>query len=225
MFKLKYPAEVYQFVKDNPDKNGKVLSQEIEKKFGIKIHHNYCYKLHEHYVLGKKYTHGKCIPSWLLKPLGSERLDKDGYVKVRVEGGEKLKHRIVWEHNYGEVKPNEVIMFKDGNRTNCDISNLMKVERKYLGATNQLMKDKPKEFLETAVNVAKVLVEARDKWFLIRKNDPKCKPKKDKYSDVVRLWEEGLLPYEIAEKLKVHLSGVRWMLRKHRAVNEKENIR
>ena len=60
------------------------------------------------------------------KPVGSTRIDTDGYVYVKVREPNKwaLQHRIVWERENGPVPVGLNIVFKDGNKLNCDISNL-----------------------------------------------------------------------------------------------------
>ena len=77
------------------------------------------------------------------RPVRSERLDKDGYVMVKVQEHGlyqhrwRLKHRVVWEEAYGPLTPNEAIVFKDGNRKNFDLDNLMKVTRAELVQLNK----------------------------------------------------------------------------------------
>ena len=40
-----------------------------------------------------------------------------------------LKHRFVWESHYGAIPKGYNVQFKDGNRQNCDISNLYLISR------------------------------------------------------------------------------------------------
>lgn len=218
--KRKYPQEVRDFLKICPLKN-KELQAEVLRRFGVEIELKTIASLQAWYQGRRKQS----PVSYLTKPLGTERLDKDGYIRVRVEGGERVKHRLVWELNYGEVKPTEVIMFKDGDRTNCNIENLIKTKRKYLSQINRIMQGKPREFLETAISLAELQIETKDKKFLLNKNKPQCQPRKDVWFKVVELWNEGLCPAEISKKLNRHVHSVRWMLRKYRAVNELENVR
>lgn len=77
------------------------------------------------------------------RPVRSERLDKDGYVMVKVQEHGlyqhrwRLKHRVVWEEANGPLTPNEAIVFKDGNRENFNLDNLMLVSRGELATLNQ----------------------------------------------------------------------------------------
>lgn len=60
------------------------------------------------------------------RPVGYERIDKNGYVLVKVEGERKMvhKHRHVWQQHYGPIPNGMLVTFRDGNRQNCDIENL-----------------------------------------------------------------------------------------------------
>ena len=59
-------------------------------------------------------------------PVGYECV-KDGYVMIKVEGERRMirKHIWVWEQHYGKRPEGHYITFRDRNRLNCDISNLI----------------------------------------------------------------------------------------------------
>lgn len=70
------------------------------------------------------------------KPVGYERVNRDGYVEVKVADGLqgransnfRLKHRVIWERANGrELRPGEVVLFADGDRRNFDPGNLVAV--------------------------------------------------------------------------------------------------
>jgi hypothetical protein len=65
------------------------------------------------------------------KPIGYERVDENGYVylKVSMEHKMVLKHRYVWEQANGPIPDGHNIAFRDGNRQNCDLSNLYLISR------------------------------------------------------------------------------------------------
>ena len=65
------------------------------------------------------------------RPVGSERITKDGYVQVKAQNPNiwKLKHVLNWESVYGEVPKNHCIVFIDGNKQNCNIENLQLITR------------------------------------------------------------------------------------------------
>jgi len=79
--------------------------------------------------------------NWM--PIGSERINGDDYVDVKVQDGKKQrnwkgKHILVWEkHNGRSVPPGHVVIFGDGNRRNFDPENLILVSRKQLVRLNQ----------------------------------------------------------------------------------------
>lgn len=65
------------------------------------------------------------------RDVGSERVNVDGYVEVKVAEPNKwrLKHRIVWEREHGEIQKGYNIQFRDGNKQNCSIDNLYIISR------------------------------------------------------------------------------------------------
>lgn len=215
----KYPQEVREFLKVSPLRN-KALQTEILNRFGVEIKLKNLCSLQAWYQGRRK----KVTPSFLTKPLGTERIDKDGYIRVRVGDGEKLKHHLVWEKDHEPLKRNEVIMFKDGDKTNCDISNLIKVERKYLSVINRILgKNRTPELLEVAIATAKLQVESVNKRIYTKRNQPNCQPRKENYGKIIELYNEGYMPFEIAKKLNAHINSVRWSLRKYRAMHNLEN--
>ncbi len=72
------------------------------------------------------------------KPIGYERISKDGYVEVKIKMRPSrpdcndnfvAKHRLIWEQAYGPIPPDCVVIFKDGDRRNFDLSNLALVTK------------------------------------------------------------------------------------------------
>lgn len=61
------------------------------------------------------------------KPVGSERIDVDGYVLVKTaEPNEwKLKHRLVWQEHNGEIPEGKIVTFLDGDKQNTHRGNLV----------------------------------------------------------------------------------------------------
>lgn len=95
------------------------------------------------------------------KPVGSERINVDGYIEIKVKEPNiwKLKHRVVWEEHHQEVPKGMIINFKDGNKLNCNIDNLMLVSRSENAIANNQIRA-PKEYRETAVLIARLMTEA-----------------------------------------------------------------
>lgn len=81
-------------------------------------------------------------------PIGYERIDKDGYVYIKVEGYRKLilKHRYIWELHNGPVPEGCNIQFKDGDKHNCSIDNLYMISRsEQMKTENSMYARYPKE--------------------------------------------------------------------------------
>jgi hypothetical protein len=67
------------------------------------------------------------------KPVGYERISKDGYVEIKVKEGLRsfrLKHRVVYEQHFGSIPKGYNVEFKDRDKKNCDPSNLVLRSRK-----------------------------------------------------------------------------------------------
>ena len=68
-------------------------------------------------------------------PIGSIVKSSDGYlvIKKQTEGIQRQRwrflHRAVWEEHNGPIPEGMYISFKDGNKLNCDIDNLMLISK------------------------------------------------------------------------------------------------
>ena len=85
------------------------------------------------------------------KPVGSERVNVDGYVEVKVAEPNRwrLKHRVVWEAENGEIPPGHNVQFKDGNPLNVSPDNLYLISRsEQLRTQNSLIARYPKELAD-----------------------------------------------------------------------------
>ena len=72
-------------------------------------------------------------------PVGTERVNGDGYVDIKIEDPNKwkAKHRIIWEEHNGTIPKGHAILFGDGNNRNFDINNLILVSLRQLHMLNQ----------------------------------------------------------------------------------------
>lgn len=73
--------------------------------------------------------------------IGSERVNGDDYVDVKVADGKKQKnwkgkHILIWEKENGPVPKDHAVIFGDGNNRNFDINNLLLVSRGQLATLN-----------------------------------------------------------------------------------------
>ncbi len=108
-----------------------------------------------------------CEKTWFRKgnmpknyrPVGSERINVDGYVEVKVADPNKwrLKHRVVWESVNGKIPKGFIVIFRDNDRTNTDIDNLMLIRRGTHAVLNHTgLCECGGEFKETAVRIAEL---------------------------------------------------------------------
>lgn len=60
------------------------------------------------------------------RPVGSERIDEDGYTYIKIAEHAKwvLKHRHIYEQHHGKIASNMIVTFRDKNISNFDIENL-----------------------------------------------------------------------------------------------------
>lgn len=96
------------------------------------------------------------------RPVGSERITKDGYIEIKVEDPNKweLKHRVIWEQHHGEIQKGHAIIFADGDKSNLDIDNLLLVSRKqllFMNRNNLITENK--DFTKIGVNIANVMIK------------------------------------------------------------------
>ena len=75
-------------------------------------------------------------------PIGTERINGDDYIDVKVADGKKNKnwkgkHILIWEKANGALPKGHVIIFGDKNNRNFDINNLILVSRQQLLTLNQ----------------------------------------------------------------------------------------
>ena len=82
------------------------------------------------------------------REVGSERVNVDGYVEIKVAEPNKwkLKHRVLWEQVNGEIPSGMNIQFKNGNSQDVRIENLYLISRAcQMKNENSLMSRYPKE--------------------------------------------------------------------------------
>ena len=74
------------------------------------------------------------------RPVGSERITRDGYMEVKIKEPRtwRLKHIVVWEAENGKLPSGHVIRLLDGDKTNCNIGNLLCISRGANATSNRL---------------------------------------------------------------------------------------
>lgn len=93
------------------------------------------------------------------RPVGSERVNVEGYIEIKVAEPNvwKLKHRIVYEENYGSIPKGSIVLFRDGDKQNTSADNLILITRSVHMVLNQdgLCKYKG-ELKDTAIKIAEL---------------------------------------------------------------------
>lgn len=103
-------------------------------------------------------------------PIGTVVANSQGYLirKKQMEGGQwdrwEFLHRAVWEEHNGPVPDGMIIMFKDGNKQNCDISNLMLVSRGEIATmTKKGLRFEDPDLTEAAAGMVRLMISANKK--------------------------------------------------------------
>ncbi len=191
--KRKYLDEHFSYLKQIvPGTPYKIVLEKFNEKFGFSINikalRTLCKKHHIHNgFLGhfpkgnipfnkgwKGYCAPGCEKGWFkpgaipptTKPIGSEWINKDGYVEVKFSNKPgprknrwKGKHILIWEKENGPVPQGHVVIFADGNRENIKLSNLILVSRKELAVLNHMsLLSQNKDINKVAVNIARIKV-------------------------------------------------------------------
>lgn len=95
------------------------------------------------------------------RPVGSERVTRDGYRERKTAEPNvwRLVHVLNWEAVNGQVPKGHALIFKNGDRTNADVSNLLLVTRAELARMNQkgLISANPEQ-TEVGQNIARLIL-------------------------------------------------------------------
>ena len=105
------------------------------------------------------------------KPVGYERITKDGYIEVKIKmrpshpdcnDNFKAKHRIVWEEANGPIPKGYKLTFLDGNKQNCSLENLALITNaEHLQMVRQGLRSSNPQITETGILIAKAGVASQ----------------------------------------------------------------
>lgn len=105
------------------------------------------------------------------KPIGYERITKDGYIEVKVMERPdrknrihnfKAKHHIVWEEANGPVPKGYKLTFLDGNKQNCSLENLALITNaEHLEMTRNGLRNENSKITETGILLARCSVASK----------------------------------------------------------------
>ena len=85
------------------------------------------------------------------REVGSERINVDGYIEVKVAEPNrwKVKHRVIWEQHNGAIPRGFNVQFKNHNPLDCRIENLYLISRsEQMAKENSFYAKYPKELQE-----------------------------------------------------------------------------
>ena len=153
-----FPKEVSDYIYANYKGVGpKEMAERLNKKFGTSYtksqlkgfygnHHlnsGITGRFEKGNVSHNKGKKGQCAPgcekTWFKKgnipgnhkEVGTERTTIYGYIEVKVAEPNKwrAKHHVIWEQHNGPIPEKHVVCFRDGDKTNLNIDNLILVHR------------------------------------------------------------------------------------------------
>lgn len=94
------------------------------------------------------------------KPIGFERINVDGYIEIKVAEPNlfKLKHRVIYEQNFGEIPKDHIVIFADGNKQNLTPNNLILISKsENLILNSNKLRFNKEELTKSGVLIAKVI--------------------------------------------------------------------
>lgn len=160
----RYPQKVRDFIKANLKGNGpKAMQELVNKELRTSYTHSqikgyysrnklnsgetgYFDKGQEPWNKGKTGYMGANRTSFKkghrphnYKPVGSERVNSEGYVDIKIADPNKWKpkHHIIWEEVNGPIPEGLVVLFGDGDKQNFNLDNLILVSRAQLAMLNK----------------------------------------------------------------------------------------
>ena len=187
-----YTEEMHSFLKAFiPGHSRKEITEAFNKKFGtsMTIHQlKYYCKTHKvftgrtgRFEKGHRPTNappkGTC-PEWIApykyrkgqdngkscNP-GTERVTQEGYIEVKVDKKRmwRMKHVLVWEKAHGKVPDGYMVIFKDNDRSNCNLDNLMIISKSVNAVMNRNgLCNYSGDMKETAVKIAELKIAVAD---------------------------------------------------------------
>lgn len=109
---------------------------------------------------------------WNYRPVGTERVDTDGYVDIKVADPNKWrpKHILLWEAANGPVPEGHALIFADGNKLHVALGNLVLVSRAELVRLNQngLIKDDA-DLTRSGILVADIIAKCSERKKKLRR--------------------------------------------------------
>ena len=113
-----------------------------------------------------KTSYKKGNETWNTLRVGTEKIDGDGYVYVKIGDPNKwkAKHRIIWEEHYGKIPKGYKLIFLDNNKLNVTLENLAIVsDSEEIGLNKRGFRFKQKHLTETGLMIVRTRAKALEK--------------------------------------------------------------
>lgn len=100
-----------------------------------------------------------------VRPIGSERVDKDGIIQIKANETKWMsKHKYIWESENGPVPNGHVVIFANGDKRDFSLDNLVCVSRRQLVMINKnKLITKDEELTKTGVLLTELLLTIKDR--------------------------------------------------------------
>lgn len=153
------------------------------------------------------------------RPVGSTRLDKDGYVVIKTADPCTWRRAqfVEWEKYHEPIDiRKEMLLFLDGDRQNHHISNLYKIPRKYIAIFNRnnLWRLITPETIESVIRVAEMHAARWDAEIRLHGGENEAMRAKN-------LWRYHNIIKKDPDLLEKHRKGRREYARKFRSRNNR----
>ena len=99
-------------------------------------------------------------------PVGSERVNGDGYTDVKIADPRtwKAKHVLMWEAENGPVPKGHKLVFGDGDKRNITLENILLVTNAEMAVLNKFkLYGGSVELTQAGVHIARLIMEIRAK--------------------------------------------------------------
>lgn len=114
-----------------------------------------------------RFKEGNVPANWL--PVGTIVQNRDGYLmrKKQNKGTQwerwEMLHRAIWEEHNGPIPEGMVVAFKDGDKENCDIENLMLITNgEHALLNNHNLRSGNPELTEAGLQVVRIIQQCKE---------------------------------------------------------------
>ena len=90
------------------------------------------------------------------RPVGAERINRDGYIEIKVAEPNK------WQQHNGKLAAGHCVTFKDNDPLNCEPENLQLISRGELAVLNKRFGGIPVELKPTARAVVTLIIKSKE---------------------------------------------------------------